>query len=595
MKINNKKLKQYGLLVLLFGIGIFTGIIFSGDDQDAEQHAHQHTGDSLNTDKGGEVTEYTCSMHPGVRQEEPGDCPICGMDLIPAKKAETGDKEVQAFEMTSEAMKLAQIQTSRVSPGLPQRKIRLDGTVVPNEEKVYSQVIHFPGRLEALRVNYKGEKVKSGQKLATVYSPKLVAAQKELLEAAEMNGDENGLFSSAKEKLQRWKLSDEQINEILNSGEVKTTFAIYAETGGVVTDIHARKGDYMKQGDQLFEIADLRSVWISFEAYERDLAWLEEGQNIHFEFRAIPGREFQRSIDFIDPLLNEASRVAHVRVEMENTANRLKPGMFASGTVVSQNSKEGEQLRIPKSAVLWTGERSVIYVKDKSSEKTRFKIREIRTGAESGDYVAVLDGLSEGERVVSHGTFAVDAAAQLAGKASMMNVSQRKGKPDEKHQHAQDLVENPQAKSTEHFSEAFKNQWTSVVEAYLDLKNQLVNDQPAGETSQKMITGLNSMQSISDAPSGWMDKRKKILSRVTRVKQTNSIKAQRKHFIELSNLMIHTARQYGIGKGTLYVQFCPMANDDKGAYWLSEEKQIANPYYGDQMLRCGEVKDEIRE
>jgi Cu(I)/Ag(I) efflux system membrane fusion protein len=190
-----------------------------------------------------------------------------------------------------------------------------------------------------------------------------------------------------------------------------------------VTSRRVNAGDYVSPGTVLFDIADLSNVWIMFDAYESDLQFLHEGEKISFTVQALPGNNYSAKIIFIDPVIDPVTRVAGVRAETNNGTKKLKPGMFATGIVLSPASGYKDNLVIPRSSVLWTGKRSVVYVKQPGSVDPAFKIREIELGPMLGDSYLVKDGLMEGEEIVTQGTFSVDAAAQLEGKPSMMNSS----------------------------------------------------------------------------------------------------------------------------------------------------------------------------
>ncbi len=178
----------------------------------------------------------------------------------------------------------------------------------------------------------------------------------------------------------------------------------------------------MSQGTVLFDIADLSQVWVMFDAYESDLMFLSKGDKITFAIQALPGKTFTGSIAFIDPVIDTVTRVAKVRVEVNNAAGSLKPEMFATGIVKANLAEYANSIIIPRSAVLWTGKRSIVYVRKLVNEESVFSMREIELGPMLGNSYVVTDGLSEGEEIVTQGTFSVDAAAQLEGKPSMMNA-----------------------------------------------------------------------------------------------------------------------------------------------------------------------------
>lgn len=407
---SNRYLK-YSLILIL---GIFLGwIVFR------PSHKHERDGESLK-----EVvndTIWTCSMHPSIRMKEPGKCPICGMDLIPLVQGGSASIDPDALHLTPEAAQIANVMTSVVSRQRPVKDVRLYGKVDADERKLQSQVAHVSGRIESLNVNFTGESVSEGQLLGTIYSPGLVNAQQELLEAAGMKDSQPAIYEAAKEKLRQWKLTDKQISDIESSGEVQNSLGIFSNTAGVIIAKRVNKGDYVSQGTVLFDIADLSSVWILFDAYESDILYIKKGEQISFTLQALPGENFTGKIAFIDPVIDPVTRVARVRVEAGNRSGMLKPGMFATGNVSAMPAGFKDDIVIPRSAVLWTGKRSIVYVKQDNPEGPLFKLREIELGpALAGGYI-VKEGLSEGEEIVTNGTFSVDAAAQLQGKPSMMN------------------------------------------------------------------------------------------------------------------------------------------------------------------------------
>jgi len=411
LRIFSNKYVNYSLLLIL---GIFIGwIVFHPSHKIEEKHDH-----STEVVQG---TIWTCAMHPQIRMSEPGKCPICGMELIPLVKSGTSSIDPDAVQLSKEAAQLANVLTSLVSRQKPVKEVRLYGKVQADERLLQSQVAHIPGRIERLFVNFTGEQVSKGQVLAQIYSPELITAQQELLEAAKTKTSQPAIYEAAKEKLRQWKLTDNQIESIEGSGLTKTTNDIVSNTSGIVTARLVNEGDYVSQGTALLRIADLSKVWILFDAYESDLQFLSKGEKISFTLQALPGNDYSGNIVFIDPLIDPVTRVAKVRVETDNHSGKLKPEMFASGIVLSTLEEYSKNVVIPKSAVLWTGKRSIVYVKQSGSNEPVFKMREIGLGPSLGESYIVTDGLSEGEEIVTSGTFSVDAAAQLEGKPSMMN------------------------------------------------------------------------------------------------------------------------------------------------------------------------------
>jgi len=410
--------------VLYIGLAVIGGLlagylIFGNNSNEDLDDEHDHSQEMVS----GEM--WTCSMHPQIMQPEPGDCPICGMDLIPVESGADG-LALGQFKMTKNAMALADIRTTTVGSGTSgDNTLKLSGTIVENEKAIATQASYFAGRIEKLFINFEGEEVRSGQQLATIYSPELVSAQQELITAASLKESQPALYQAVRNKLKLWKLAEKQIQQIEQSGQVLEYFPIYANVSGTVSMIMVKEGDYVKQGQPLFKLANLSSVWAVFDAYENQVSLLKEGQNIDIITKAYPDTRFDAKISFIDPVLNSATRTIEVRAVLQNPKGQLKPGMFVAGMIGLTSKMKDDMIVIPESAVLWTGERSVVYIKT-DLENPTFEMREITLGDMLNEGYVVLNGLQNGDEIVTNGTFTVDAAAQLKGKKSMMNEKAEK-------------------------------------------------------------------------------------------------------------------------------------------------------------------------
>ncbi len=580
-------MKKYIYYIAILALGLVLGYVFFGttNEEGGDSHA-SHNMESTET----VAQMWTCSMHPQIMQPEPGDCPICGMDLIPAEAGAEG-LAADEIRMTKNAMSLANIQTMVVGNATEAggNSLTLSGKIMPNEEANAVQASYFEGRIEKLNVSFTGETVRKGQLLATIYAPALVAAQQELLTAATIKDSQPALYKAVRNKLKLWKLSENQIKEIETSGKVRENFPIYATVSGTVSEKLAEEGDYVSQGQPIVKVSNLETVWAIFDAYEHQLAQLKEGQKIAITSNAYPQNEFEAAISFIDPRLNTQSRTVAVRATLKNNEGILKPGMFVVGKVQGVNMAGSEaQLNIPASAVLWTGNRSLVYVKTNPDEPI-FEMREVDLGAKSGDKYTILGGLTPGDEVVVHGTFTVDAAAQLQGKKSMMNAG---GDLE------MDATEQLAALERVAVPAKFQAQLKAVFDAYMVIENALVQDN--AETPMKAAKELlNSIQKVDmkllkEAPahSHWMLLDKELQEAALALSNASDIKSQRDHFEHLSTYLINAVKSFGINQ-KVYVDYCPMVNNDAGAYWLSTEEGILNPYYGASMLRCGEVSEVI--
>ena len=571
-------MKKYIIYILILISGLVLGYLFFGTGD--VKSVKQETEVAEEHERKGETSQiWTCSMHPQIMQPEPGDCPICGMELIPADASSDG-LGADEFQMSNNAMALANIQTITVGGGGEvENTLTLSGKIQVNEEANAVQVAYFAGRIESLNVNFTGENVNRGQLLATIYSPELVAAQQELLTAAKMKESQPALYNAVRNKLKLWKLSDAQINSIEEAGRVKQNFPVFATVSGTVTEKMVQEGDYVEQGQPMFELANLNSVWAVFDAYENQISGLEKGQKIMVTTNAYPDKELEATISFIDPVLNTASRTLRLRAVLDNKNENLKPGMFVKAKLQRNSGQKKEStLSIPKTAVLWTGERSLVYVKT-SRDKPVFEMREIELGATLGDTYEVLSGLEAGQEIVAHGTFTVDAAAQLQGKKSMMN--QGKEKEDS-------------AEMEMNLPDSFQKDFKPVLSTYFDLKDAFVNTN-VEETKTAASEMLQSTKNLKISNLGAMETEhlKKIRSMLEAISENNDIENQRDHFIVLSENIIAFAANMETLEKPLYIQHCPMVNNNEGADWLSLSEEIRNPYFGEVMMNCGDTQRKL--
>ncbi len=546
------------------------------------------------------VTIWTCSMHPQIQQTEPGDCPICGMDLIPLKSESDADAGPRSMTMSESARALADIQTSEVVRAFPEAQVRLVGKLDYDETKVKSLTARFPARIDQLFVNYTGIPVKKGEHLADVYSTELLAAQREFLSSHQSNPD-SGITRAAGEKLRLWDLLPEQIDAILERGEPSDHFILKAPLGGVVVAKHVKEGDYVKTGESLFRIVDLSELWLTMDAYESDLAWLRYGQEVSFTVEAFPGKVFSGHIAFIEPEVNRKTRTVSVRVNVPNPDQQLKPGMFAKGVVQIRMAEEGKvyapefagkwispmhpeivkdgpgscdvcgmdlvpaetlgyvntesesaPLVIPTSAVLRTGKRAVVYVETPNTDRPVYEGREIVLGPKAGDVYVVASGLEAGERVVTHGAFKIDSSLQIQAKPSMMNPEHETPAPE--------IIDGI----------------VELLPLYLDMQAALTHDDlPAAQSQAKAMMEIIGHQG-------------KVPEMLHHMMNAETLEAFRKpHFDQLSQSFIATVRQQPVSQPP-YHMTCPMVYGDKGADWLQVNDDLRNPYFGASMLNCGE-------
>jgi Cu(I)/Ag(I) efflux system membrane fusion protein len=318
------------------------------DSMPAAEREHDETGAKS-------TQVWTCSMHPQIRLPQPGQCPICAMDLIPASTDEDDDTgaSMRTFKPSEAAKTLMQIRTSPVERRFVTADIRMVGKVDYDETKLGYITAWVPGRIDRLYVDYTGINVEKGDHLVYLYSPEILSAQEELRRGASavatMRSDApdvlkrtaQSTLEAARSKLRRWGLTDEQIAEAAEKGIVSDHITIYAPMGGTVIERMGQEGMYVETGTKIYTIADLREVWVMLDAYESDLPWIHYGQTVEFTNQAFPGEVFSGTIAFIDPMLDEMTRTVKVRVNVPNKDGRLKPEMFVRAVVRSQIATGG--------------------------------------------------------------------------------------------------------------------------------------------------------------------------------------------------------------------------------------------------------------
>lgn len=439
--------KLVTIIILASVVAFAAGYLVKGSDvappKEVAEHLETEGEHDLEAhfDEAGNIT-WTCSMHPQIQLPEPGKCPICFMELIPLKRKDQGEQtSIREITLSEYARKLAGIATEAVKRLDVAVETRMVGKVDYDETRVRNITAWAGGRVDRMYVDYTGGLVKKGQPMVSVYSPELLTAQAELIQALKAMQDlkdskldlvRNSAArteEAAREKLRLLGLTKAQIDKVIRNGKPSDHITLYAPQGGVVIRKDVNEGQYVKTGASIYSIADLSSLWVILEAYESDLPWVDLGQQVEFQTEAYPGKIFKGRVVYIDPLVNEKTRTVRVRLEVPNKDGSLKPGMLVRAT----QHKDGDSkdhadspLVIPASAPLITGKRAVVYVANPDKEGA-FEGREVLLGAKAGNYYIVKSGLEEGEQVVTKGNFKIDSAIQIVAKPSMMNPSSTSG------------------------------------------------------------------------------------------------------------------------------------------------------------------------
>jgi Cu(I)/Ag(I) efflux system membrane fusion protein len=586
------------------------------------------------------AAEWTCPMHAQIRLPEFGPCPICGMDLV---EVEQGDAGPRQLVLSAAAVELARISTTRVERREVTRPVRMVGKIDYDESAVRAISAWVPGRLDRMFVDYTGVRVSEGDHLVSLYSPDLSTAQEELLSAAARIKNTSGeasaflaessrrSYTAARGKLLLWGLTKEQVDAIEERGVAEDHIMLTSPTSGVVIDKMLDEGAYVKTGTPIYRIADLSQVWVRLDAYEQDLAWLRYGQKVSIETEALPGELIEGRISFIDFRVNERTRTAKIRVNVDNSDGRLKPGMFVravsearvgSGGVVQDSFLEGKwvcpmhhevvhddevecdicgmdlvlaeslglvgsgsaggplPLVIPRTAALVTGKRAVVYVELPNEGRPLFEGREVVLGPRAGDSYIVLSGLEEGELVVVHGAFRLDSSMQILAKPSMMSMERKSSG------HSGPAVT------------AFVNSLGGLYDAYFKIQGFLAGDDLSGAQGvlgelEAALAAVTAGSLEKSALGTWGEVAAAVGEAHGAATSAQNIKAVRSAFKVLSDGMLRLEQEFGHATERKHFEaHCPMAFGD-GASWLQLTDQVLNPYYGDMMLECGSIENQF--
>lgn len=399
----------------------------------------RHDALAEGTEEGG--TKYHCPMHPDYESDKPGDCPICGMRLVPMEKkdakpaaatheghgaAPSGSSGMASVESASEGFRLAGVQTAVAERQALTRTTRAAGVVVPDETRVRHVHTKVAGYIEKLYVNYTGQQVRRGQPLLSIYSPELLATQKELLRAKatadrfsgsalpEVRRGGEELLEAARERLELLDVPPGFISRLESTGQVQRTVTLTAPASGFVTGKEIFEGQEVQPGMDVLTLTDLSRVWIEADFYEYESRSLRLGQKTAVSLPYDPGVRLTGKVAFVYPVLDPQSRTIKVRLEFPNPGLALKPGMYVDVTPELETS---EGVVIPDSAIIDTGVRQVVFVQKGET----FEPREVRVGNRGDGQALVLSGVEAGERVAVRANFLLDSESRL--RAALTNMS----------------------------------------------------------------------------------------------------------------------------------------------------------------------------
>ncbi len=376
---------------------------------------------------------YQCPMHPQVIKDHPGKCDFCGMDLVPVAADPgmpgAGGEPVTLIEgrapvmIAPERLQGFGIQTAPVEERTLTEDVRAVGQVVPDEAKLFQVRTKIEGFVERLVVNQTNQFVTAGQPMLEVYSPEVVSAEEEYLNAVELakqtasspfpeiRQNSEALVQAARRRLALWDIPQAEVERLTATHQVRRTVTLQMPYTGHVHELSVKVGDRIDPSMTLYVIADFSTVWVHAQVYEHDLGKIYEGQTARITLGALPGQQFTGRVDFIWPHVETATRTTTVRIVVKNPGHILKAGMFGDAVLVGRPQR---LLTVPKEAVVDTGRRTLVFVQ---VEPGRFEPRQITLGREMDEYFEVVSGLTAGEQVVTEGNYMVDSDSRIRGTA----------------------------------------------------------------------------------------------------------------------------------------------------------------------------------
>lgn len=585
------KLKHAAAVVVIFGLGIAVGAPLFGGSSPPDGPAGVASADHAGHEK---AQTWTCSMHPQIKLPDPGKCPICGMDLIPLDAGGDEERDTSRHVVLSDrAKKLAGIRTVAVRRADATVELRLLGRLAYDETKVNTITSWTDGRIDRLFVSAVGEKIKKGQVIASQYSAEVYAAQMDLIQAKlQMDRLTKALpvardaavstLESARQRLKLLGVKPLRTKSITSRTKPPRNVAITSKYAGTVVEQMVYEGAYVKAGTPIFRTANLNKIWAQLDAYEGDLAKVQLKQKVTLVISSFPDEVFKGKVSFIDPIVDPRTRTAQIRVEIKNKDGRLSPGMFADALIHAEGTKRDEMpLLIPETAPLFTGKRSVVYVEVTSAKQPTYEVRVVQLGPKAGNLYPVISGIEEGERVVSHGAFALDSDLQIKGGESMMSYDDDGARA---------------ARQPVRVTKEFMAGLEPVIEAYLDVHAKLAADDAfeAGKALRRFAEQAAGFdpQAPEEAREVYVAMRDKLAGEAREAAHIKELDGLRRAMSAVTQPVVVMLVRFGNPTGAaVRMAHCPMAFDGKGAHWLQRAHDIENPYFGASMFSCGEVQE----
>ncbi|MDB6171088.1 MAG: hypothetical protein JWL59_399 [Chthoniobacteraceae bacterium] len=515
---------------------------------------------------------YQSPMHPWIKSDKPGNCTICGMKLVPVIEGEqpldNGGQQT-GVRLSTQSIGLLNVETAKVTRQPLRRTLRVAGTINEDESRHRRLSAYVEGRIEKLMVNYVGAEVTAGEPLAYFYSPALLAARDEFLLLTHQGGTQARLLEAARARLLRMGLTAAQIDELPRRKNQDNYIEILAPISGTVIERKIYEGQYVKEGELLFEIADFSRMWFMFDAYERDLGWVKAGQTVDVTTPSVPGKMFTAPITFIDPNLMPQTRTARVRVAIENPLVGEPPHREllhrAYGEAIAHAEINGA-LVVPRSAVLSPGGEPVVYV---AKGGGYYEPRRVRLGRAGDQYWELLDGLVEGDEIVTTGNLLIDAQAHLDKGAAEPAMAAP----------AKELTADQRTAAREFL-------------VAMDALGAALAADDLARFNEEAAKFHKPFEGIKSAFGAYVQR----ISAEGQLTKAHDLGAARKAFINLSMAASQFAsvlKTQDPGFAGIKVFECPMAKaavpsagSDKGQ-WVQLGEPLRNPFFGHEMIECG--------
>lgn len=395
-------------------------------------------------------------MHPQIESDHPGVCPICNMELVLKISREIKDaedssanvrKEIGDVVLSSSQQLLANVLTETVTLMKFSNAMSFNGYIKIDEKNVRHISTQISGKILRMFVNFEGQRISKDEPVLEMYSPDILATEKEYLLALEnyerlKNSKYNfvaeqaeNLLNSTKTRLKLWDVSDKQIKELEETGEIKNYITVYSKYNGVITRKIDYEGHWAAAGEDIYDIADMTTVWVIANVPEANVNSIKLGQPALIYSVSYPGEVFNAKIDFINPVFNSETRTLEVRLDVSNNDYKLKPDMFV--TVNINPAQHERNIAVPKNAVLRTGKMDIIYIK---KDKNLFSPRMVTIGGERDGYYLIASGLNEGEEIVTSAGFLIDSESQIHSSGNNMQDMKMKSEEEPEFKNGKDVM-----------------------------------------------------------------------------------------------------------------------------------------------------------